>query len=136
MSVDHRRSPDQPLPPFPLEPVRLLIEDPALVADDVERSVPETTIDVTVCAGPQRSGEVCPLVTGGVCPFGPLDVVARALDGPWAPSNRAAWAATSTPVVDTSDVATADPAVRLAHHCGAALQRVWTSTDPEDDPPG
>jgi hypothetical protein len=38
---------------------------------------------------------------------------------------RAAWAQSSTPIVDATDLAATDPAQRLHHQIGAALQRLW-----------
>jgi hypothetical protein len=102
--------------------VRMLIEDPALIVDDLE--IPASAIDVTVCGGPRDQREVCPLVMDGSCPLGPCDIVVSALEGSWAPSVRAAWAETSTPMVDARDLAATDPTERLHHHIGAAIQRL------------
>lgn len=115
-------------PPWPLRPLRVLIEDPAL-ADDVPPS--PTPFDVTVCAGPAHEAEVCPLVLEGRCPLGSFDVVVGALDGPWERSVRAAWGLTSTPYVDDCAGLPQDPEARLTHHLGAALQQMF---DPGDDP--
>lgn len=52
----------------------------------------------------------------GRCPLGPCDIVVSSLEGPWAPSMRAAWAETSTPMVDATDLAATDPTERLQHH--------------------
>jgi hypothetical protein len=82
-------------------------------------------IQVVACTGPHDEREVCPLVTDGHCPLGRPDVVVTALDGPWDRSVLAAWTETGTPLVDARDVVTTDPAERLAHHVGAALQRLW-----------
>jgi hypothetical protein len=104
--------------------VRLLVEDAEIVPREV---VPPTSaFEIAACSGP-REGEVCPLVTTGTCPLGPFDVVVCALDGPWARSVAAAWADTSTPVVDASQTAIADPTGRLRHHVGAAVQRLWAT---------
>jgi hypothetical protein len=102
--------------------VRVLIEDPALIVDDLE--TPTAAIDVTVCGGPRDEREVCPLVMDGTCPLGPCDIIVSALEGSWAPSVRAAWAETSTPMVDARDLAATDPTERLHHHIGAAIQRL------------
>jgi hypothetical protein len=116
-----RTTPTQPTP-VPGRPVRVLIEDPALIVDDLE--TPAAAIDVTVCGGPRDEREVCPLVMDGSCPLGPCDIVVSALEGSWAPSVRAAWAETSTPMVDARDLAATDPTERLHHHIGAAIQRL------------
>jgi hypothetical protein len=109
--------------------VRLLVEDAEIVPREV---VPPTSaFEIATCSGP-REGEVCPLVTTGVCPLGPVDVVVCALDGPWARSVRAAWADSSTPVVDAGQTAIADPEGRLRHHLGAAVQHLWTASVTED----
>jgi hypothetical protein len=112
-------------PPLPTRPLRVLIEDPALVADDL--ATPTAAIDVTACSGPCDERELCPLVMDGRCPLGPCDIVVSALTGPWAPAVRAAWAETSTPVVDAVGLTATDPAERLQHHVGAAIQRLWPS---------
>jgi hypothetical protein len=109
--------------PLPGRPLRVIIEDPALIVDDL--AAPTGAIEVTACSGPRDEREVCPLVMDGTCPFGPCDIVVSALEGPWAPSVRAAWAQTSTPIVDATDLAATDPAQRLHHQIGAALQRLW-----------
>jgi hypothetical protein len=116
-----RTTPAQPTP-VPGRHVRVLIEDPALIVDDLE--TPAAAIDVTVCGGPRDEREVCPLVMDGTCPLGPCDIVVSALEGSWAPSVRAAWAETSTPMVDARDLAATDPTERLHHHIGAAIQRL------------
>jgi hypothetical protein len=110
-------------PPFPGRPVRVLIEDPALVVGDL--ATPSSAIEVRACGGPCDEREECPLVMDGACPLGPCDIVVSALKGPWAPSVRAAWAETSTPMVDATDLAATDPTKRLHHHIGAAIQRLW-----------
>ncbi len=110
-------------PPVPGRPFRVLIEDPALIADEL--ATPSNAIEVTVCSGPRDEREVCPLVMDGTCPLEPCDVVVSALEGPWAPSVRAAWAETSTEIVDATDLAATDPAERLHDHIGAAIQRLW-----------
>jgi hypothetical protein len=110
-------------PPAPGRPLRVLIEDPALIAD--EPAVPTDAIEVTVCSGPRDERDVCPLVMDGTCPLAPCDIVVSALKGPWAPSVRAAWAETSTQIVDATDLAATDPTERLHHHIGAAIQRLW-----------
>jgi hypothetical protein len=115
-------------PPFPGRPLRVLIEDPALIVDDLAK--PTAAIEVTVCSGPGDEREVCPLVMDGTCPLGLCDIVVSALEGPWAPSVRAAWAETSTPMVDATDLAATDPAERLHHHIGAAIQRLWAPYSP------
>jgi hypothetical protein len=112
-------------PPLPARPLRILIEDPALIVDDLV--TPTAAIDVTACSGPRDEREVCPLVVEGRCPLGPCDIVVSALDGPWAASVRAAWAETSTPMVDAVDLTATDPAERLHHHIGAAIQRLWAT---------
>jgi hypothetical protein len=112
-------------PPVPARPLRVLIEDPALIVDDL--ATPTAAIDVTVCCGPRDEREVCPLVMDGSCPLQPCDVVVSALNGPWAPSVRAAWAQTSIPMVDATDLTVTDPTKRLHHHIGAAIQRLWTT---------
>jgi hypothetical protein len=61
----------------------------------------------------------------GTCLLAPCDIVVSALKGPWAPSVRAAWAETSTQIVDATDLAATDPTKRLHHHIGAAIQRLW-----------
>jgi hypothetical protein len=104
-------------------PLRVIIEDPALIVDDL--AAPTGAIEVTACSGPCDEREVCPLVMDGTCPLGPCDIVVSALEGPWAPSVRAAWAHSPTPMVDATDLAVTDPAQRLHHHIGAALQRLW-----------
>ncbi|HEX6568536.1 MAG TPA: hypothetical protein VF015_05200 [Acidimicrobiales bacterium] len=110
---------------MPARPLRVLIEDPALMVDDL--ATPTTAIDVTACSGPRDEREMCPLVMDGTCPLGPCDIVVSALTGPWAPSVRAAWAETSTPVVDAVGLTATDPAERLQHHIGAAIQRLWAT---------
>jgi hypothetical protein len=110
-------------PPLPARPLRVLIEDPALIVDDL--ATPTASIEVTACSGPRGEREVCPLVMGGSCPIEPCDVVVSALTGPWAPSVRAAWAQTSTPMVDATELTATDPTERLHHHIGAAIQRLW-----------
>jgi hypothetical protein len=122
-----RTTPINP-PPFPGRPLRVLIEDPALIVDDL--ATPTAAIDVTACSGPRHEQEVCPLVMDGTCPLGPCDIVVPALKGPWAPSVRAAWAQTSTPMVDATNLAPTDPTERLHHHIGAALQRLWATYSP------
>lgn len=112
-------------PLLPARPLRVLIEDPALIVDDL--ATPTAAIDITACSGPCDEREVCPLVMDGSCPLGPCDVVVSALTGPWARSVRAAWAETSTPVVDAIGLTATDPAERLHHHIGAAIQRLWTT---------
>lgn len=104
----------------PLPALRVLVEDP-LVADVA--APPGTPFDVTVCSGPDDEHETCPLVMRGTCPLGPFDVVVSALDGPWERAVRAAWAETPTPYVDSA-AAPSDPAARLTHHLGAAIQRL------------
>ena len=64
----------------------------------------------------------------GTCPLGPCDIVVSALKGPWAPSVRAAWAETSTPMVDATGLTATDPTERLHHHIGAAIQRLWATS--------
>ena len=66
-------------PPLPTRPLRVLIEDPALVADDL--ATPTAAIDVTACSGPCDERELCPLVMDGRCPLGPCDIVVSALTG-------------------------------------------------------
>jgi hypothetical protein len=110
-------------PAVPGHPLRMLIEDPALIADEL--ATPTDAIEVTVCSGPRDERDVCPLVMDGTCPLGPCDIVVWALQGPWAPSVRAAWAETSTQIVDATDLAVTDPTERLHHHVGAAIQRLW-----------
>jgi hypothetical protein len=110
-------------PPVPGRPLRVLIEDPALIADQL--ATPMDAIEVTVCSGPRDEREVCTLVMHGTCPLEPCDIVVSALKGPWAPSVRAAWAETSTQIVDATDLAATDPTERLHHHIGAAIQRLW-----------
>jgi len=110
-------------PPVPGRPLRVLIEDPALITDGL--ATPTVAVEVTVCSGPCNEREVCPLVTDGTCPLEPCDIVVSALKGPWAPSVRAAWAETSIQIVDATDVAATDPTERLHHHIGAAIQRLW-----------
>jgi hypothetical protein len=100
-------------------------QDPALIVDDLV--APTGAIEVTASSGPRDEREVCPLVMDGTCPLGPCDIVVSALVGPWAPSVRAAWAQTSTPIVDATDPAATDPAQRLHYHLGAALQRLWST---------
>jgi hypothetical protein len=112
-------------PPLPARPLRVLIEDPALIVDDL--ATPTAAIDVTACCGPRDEREVCPLVMDGRCPLEPCDVVVSALKGPWATSVRAAWAQTSTPMVDATDLTATDPTERLHHHIGAAIQRLWAT---------
>jgi hypothetical protein len=111
------------LSPLPARPLRVLIEDPALVADEL--MTPTAAIDVTVCSGPRDEHEVCPLVMDGTCPLEPCDIVVSALEGPWAPSVRAAWAETSTPIVEATNLAAIDPTERLRHHLGSAIQHLW-----------
>jgi hypothetical protein len=110
-------------PPVPGRPLRVLIEDPALIADEL--ATPTDAIEVTVCSGPRDEREVCPLVMDGTCPLEPCDIVVSALEGPWAPSVRAAWAETSSQIVDATDLAATDPMDRLHHHIGAAIQCLW-----------
>jgi hypothetical protein len=115
-------------PPLPARPLRVLIEDPVLIVDDL--ATPTAAIEVTVCSGPRDEREVCPLVMDSTCPLGLCDIVVSALGGPWAPSVRAAWAETSTPMVDATDLTATDPAERLHHHIGAAIQRLWATYSP------
>jgi hypothetical protein len=63
----------------------------------------------------------------GTCPLGPCDIVLSALNGLWAPSVRAAWAQTSTPMVDATDLVATDPTERHHHHINAAIQRLWAT---------
>ncbi len=116
----------------PLRPLRVLIEDPQLVA---HRADVMTAMDITVCGGPCGERETCPLVMDGHCLLGPFDVVVSALDGQWARSVSAAWAETPTPVIDARDLASVDPDERLAHHLGAALQALWVSPRSVGDVP-
>jgi hypothetical protein len=113
-------------PALPARPLRVLIEDPALIVDDL--ATPTAAIEVTACSGPRDEREVCPLVMDGSCPLEPCDIVVSALGGPWAPSVRAAWAQTSTPIVDATDVTATDPTERLRHHIGAVIQRLWATS--------
>jgi hypothetical protein len=107
-------------PPLsPARPLRVLIEDPGLILDEL--ATPTAAIHVTACNGPRDERDVCPLVMDGTCPLGPCDIVVSALEGPWAPSVCAAWAETSTPLVDASDLDATDPTERLRHHIGAAI---------------
>jgi hypothetical protein len=108
-------------PAAPLRPLRILIEDPALVLHGAAASI---GLDVATCAGPCDAHEVCPLVTEGRCPMGSFDVVVSALHGPWARSVLGAWQETGTPVVEAAGVASADPGERFAHHVGAAMQEL------------
>ena len=78
-------------PTVPGRPLRVVIEDPALIADA------QAT---------------------------PTD----AIEGPWGPSVRAAWAEASTQVVDATGVAATDPTERLHHRIGAAIQRLWPAS--------
>jgi hypothetical protein len=110
-------------PPVPGRPLQVLIEDPALITDHL--ATPTDAIEVTLCSGPRNEGDVCPLVMDGTCPLTPCDIVVSALKGPWARSVRAAWAETSTQIVDATDLAATDPTERLHHHIGAAIQRLW-----------
>ena len=109
-------------PPVPGSRLRALIEDAALSVDDL--ATPTAAIDVTACSGPRDERDVCPLVMEGTCPLGPCDIVLSALNGLWAPSVRAAWAQTSTPMVDATDLAATDPTERLHRHIDAAIQRL------------
>lgn len=109
-------------PPVPVSRLRVLIEDAALSVDDL--ATPTAAIDVTACSGPRDERDVCPLVMEGTCPLGPCDIVLSALNGLWAPSVRAAWAQTSTPMVDATDLAATDPTERLHRHIDAAIQRL------------
>ena len=120
-----RRTAPHP-PAFPGRPLRVIIEDPALIVDDL--ATPTAAIEVTACGGPRDEQEVCPLVMDGTCPLGPCDIVVSALKGPWAPSVRAAWAETSTPMVDATGLTATDPTERLHHHIGAAIQRLWATS--------
>lgn len=120
-------------PPFPARPVRVVIEDPALLVGDL--TTPTAAIEITACGGPRDEREPCPLVTDGACPLGPCDVVVSALEGPWAPSVCAAWSETSTPTVDATGVTATDPADRLHHHIGAVLQRLSASCGTVWEPP-
>ena len=110
------------LPRVPARPLRVLIEDPALVIDDL--ATPTAAIEVTVCSGPGDEQDVCPLVMDGTCPHEACDIVVSALEGVWAPSVRAAWAQKATPVVDATDLTASDPIERLRHHVGAAIQHL------------
>ena len=58
-------------PPVPGRPFRVLIEDPALIADEL--ATPSDAIEVTVCSGLHDEREVCPLVMDGTCPLEPCD---------------------------------------------------------------
>ena len=109
-------------PPVPVSRLRVLIEDAALSVDNL--ATPTAAIDVTACSGPRDERDVCPLVMEGTCPLGPCDIVLSALNGLWAPSVRAAWAQTSTPMVDATDLAATDPTERLHRHIDAAIQRL------------
>ena len=106
---------------FPVRPLRVLIEDPTLVAGDFTAP---GGIEVAVCAGPHDEQEACPLVTDGQCPLGECDVVVTALEGPWARSVRAAWAESGTPYVEASPVVGDDPEQRFAGHIGSALHHL------------
>jgi hypothetical protein len=106
---------------FPGRALRVLIEDPTLVAGDYTAP---GGIQATVCAGPHDERETCPLVTEGACPVGPCDVVVTALEGPWAASVRAAWTDAGMPLVDASAAATDDAAQRFSSHIGAALHQL------------
>src|SRR4029453_5028363 len=110
-------------PPVPGRPLRVLIEDPALIVEDL--ATPTAAIEVTACSGPRDEDEVCPLVMDGTCPLGPCDIVGSALTGPWAPPGRAPRARPAPPMVDATDLAAADPTERFHHHIGAAIQRLW-----------
>jgi hypothetical protein len=112
-------------PPVPVSRLRVLIEDAALSVDNL--ATPTAAIDVTACSGPRDERDVCPLVMDGTCPLGPCDIVLSALNGLWAPSVRAAWAQTSTPKVDATDLAAIGPTERLHHHINAAIQRLWAT---------
>ena len=102
--------------------LRIVVEDPRLVEPLLD--APTGAVEVAVCAGPCE-GEVCPMVMMGTCPLQPCDAVVTALDSPWARSVRAAWRRTGTTMVDARDLPTTDPAERLRHHVGAALQALW-----------
>lgn len=110
-------------PTVPARPLRVLVEDPALVVDEL--ATPSAAVEVTVCSGPRDERDECPLVMNGGCPLEPCDIVVSALTGPWAPSVRAAWARTSTPLVDAGALTATDPTERLHHHIGAAIQHLW-----------
>jgi hypothetical protein len=79
--MDRRTTAIDP-PPVPGRPLRVLIEDPALIVEDL--ATPTAAIEVTACSGPRDEHEVCPLVMDGTCPLGPCDIVVSALTGPWA----------------------------------------------------
>jgi hypothetical protein len=115
-------------PRGPVRPVRVLIEDPALLSGALDAP---GGFEVVACSGP-RDADVCPLVMDGTCPLGPCDVVVTTLAGPWARSVRAAWQEAGAVVVDTVDVVAADPNARLSHHVGAAIQRLWPSGTTEE----
>jgi hypothetical protein len=114
-----RRTVSATITEHPWRPPRILIEDPALLDAPIPRAVRDA-FDVTICSGPDGGREICPLVVDGCCPAGPVDVVVSALDSEWAPSVRAAWRRTGTPLVEVDD-APELPAARLAHHMGAAV---------------
>jgi hypothetical protein len=104
--------------------VRVLIEDPQVDLSETGQ-LRAWPIDVSVCAGPASDTEECPLVMEGACPLGRFDVVVGALRGPWAPSVRAAWAETGIAYADGSGITAEDPADRVAHHIGAAIQALY-----------
>jgi hypothetical protein len=116
----------------PVRPPRLLVEDPHLAGTDAPL---HPAAEITICGGPADEREECPLVMDGSCPLGGFDAVVTALDGPWARSVRAAWAETSVPVVEAGGLETTDPAQRLRHHVGAALQQLATMPEPRSDAP-
>jgi len=107
--MDRRTTAIDP-PPVPGPPLRVLIEDPTLIVEDL--ATPTAAIEVTACSGPRDEHELCPLVMDGTCPLGPCNIVVSAVTEPWAPSVRAAWVQTSTPIVDATDLAATDPTER------------------------
>jgi hypothetical protein len=113
-------------PRAPIRPVRVLIEDPALLGSALDCP---GGFELVACSGPEGV-DVCPLVMDGTCPLGPCDVVVTTLAGPWAGSVRAAWHEAGAVLVDAAELAAAEPNARLNHHVGAAIQRLWpTATE-------
>jgi hypothetical protein len=116
--------------PFPGRRVRVLVEDPALIGEEL--AVPHRSVDVTTCGGPDDEGEMCPLVAEGTCPHGDFDVVVSALDGPWAVPVRAAWEETPK-IVPATEVTATDPEERLNLHVAAALKHLANAPSLDDE---
>lgn len=109
----------------PASPIRVLVEDSTMCSVAPDLDVP-SGVEVTLCSGPATASDPCPLVLDGWCPAGRPDVVVCAIDGPWAPAVRAAWALESVPVVEAPAGTSLDESVRRA--VAVALVGSWQTT--------